>query len=175
MKKINIVGTSGSGKSTFARELAAKLAYPCIEMDALFWGPNWYESTDEEFFKKLTRALQAESWVLDGNYTRTTSIKWAEVDTVIWIDFSFARTLFQAIRRALSRIISQQELWPGTGNRESLARLFSRDSIVWWTIKTYHSKQKRYLQAMKNPEFSHIRFIRLRSPHACKEFIRKIS
>ena len=38
-------------------------------------------------------------WVLDGNYTRTTSIKWKEVDMVIWIDYSFLRTLFQAIHR----------------------------------------------------------------------------
>lgn len=35
--KINVVGTSGSGKSTFSRRLAAQLAIPYIEMDALFW------------------------------------------------------------------------------------------------------------------------------------------
>ena len=50
MNKINVVGTSGSGKSTFSRTLATKLVHPYIEMDAIFWKANWQESSDEEFF-----------------------------------------------------------------------------------------------------------------------------
>jgi len=75
MKKINVVGTSGSGKSTFSRTLATRLGYPYLEMDAMFWKPNWQESTDEEFFAKLNSALSQERWVLDGNYNRTVDIK----------------------------------------------------------------------------------------------------
>ena len=92
MKKINVIGTSGSGKTTFSRQLAEKLGYPYIEMDALFWGKNWQQSTDEVFFRKLEEAMEQEKWVLDGNYSRTTDIKWKEADTVIWIDFNFIRT-----------------------------------------------------------------------------------
>ncbi|WP_198946719.1 shikimate kinase [Kiloniella majae] len=33
MKRINVIGTSGSGKSTVARNLASVLGYPHIEMD----------------------------------------------------------------------------------------------------------------------------------------------
>ena len=43
MKRINVVGTSGSGKSTFSQVLANKLNYPYLEMDAMFWKPNWQE------------------------------------------------------------------------------------------------------------------------------------
>lgn len=41
MKRINVVGTSGSGKSTFGRQLSQQICAPYIEMDALFWQPNW--------------------------------------------------------------------------------------------------------------------------------------
>jgi adenylate kinase family enzyme len=174
MKKINVVGVSGSGKSTFARQLADRLAYPYLEMDALFWEKNWQEPADEIFFKRLAQALQQEVWVLDGNYSRTTPIKWVDVDTVIWIDFSFPRTLYQSVSRALRRAVSQKELWPGTGNRESWRKLFSRDSIVWWMLKSYRSKKKQYLRHMEDPANGHLRFVRLRSPAACKAFLKAV-
>ncbi|MDW1988695.1 AAA family ATPase, partial [Vibrio sp. 811] len=37
MKRINVIGSSGSGKSTFAKALAQKLDVTHIEMDKLFW------------------------------------------------------------------------------------------------------------------------------------------
>ena len=174
MKKINVVGTSGSGKSTFSKALAEILHYPYIEMDAIFWKPDWEESSDEVFFHKLKKALQEEYWVLDGNYSRTTSIKWKEVDTVIWLDFNFVRTLYQAIKRAINRAITQKELWPGTNNRESFKKLFSRDSIVLWTITTYWGKKSRYLSMMKDSKYQHINFVRLRTPRDCEKYLDKV-
>ncbi|STR39392.1 DNA topology modulation protein [Klebsiella michiganensis] len=38
--KINVVGTSGVGKSTLARRLAQELSLPYIEMDVLYWLPS---------------------------------------------------------------------------------------------------------------------------------------
>lgn len=124
--KINVIGCSGSGKSTFARQLASLYAVPYIEMDALHWQKNWQPATDEQLYKKLSQALQnaPNGWVLDGNYTRTQPIKWKEVELVIWLDYSFLRTLYQSVRRVFSRIRSKQELWPDTGNYESWKNVF---------------------------------------------------
>ncbi|SEG06252.1 shikimate kinase [Vibrio hangzhouensis] len=175
MKKINVVGTSGSGKSTFSRMLADKLNYPHLEMDAMFWKPNWQESTDQEFFATLESKLADELWVLDGNYNRTVPIKWQHVDTVVWIDYSFSRTLYQAVKRAFLRSITKQELWPQTGNVESFRKSFlSKDSVILWTLKTYKSNRVRYQQAMSNPEYRHINFIRITSPKKAKAFVDKL-
>ncbi len=46
MKFINIVGTSASGKPTFARQLGQKLGLAHIEMDDLFWQDDWQETPD---------------------------------------------------------------------------------------------------------------------------------
>ncbi len=175
MKKINVIGTSGSGKSTFSKKLACVLDYPCIEMDQVYWGKNWAEPDDNTFFNKLESRLKSECWVLDGNYSRTNHIKWREADTIIWIDFSFSRTLFQAIKRAIKRIISQQELWPGTGNKETLGKLFSGDSIVLWTLKCYHNNKIRYSKLPQLPDLKHISIIRLKTPQACEDYLRKLS
>ncbi len=124
--RVNIIGTSGSGKSTLARRLSDKLAIPYVEMDALFWLKDWQERTDADFFQRLENALGPENWVLDGNYNRTRDIKWRNVDVVIWVDYSFSRTLFQAVRRAFLRAWRKEELWSGTGNKGSRIQLGDR-------------------------------------------------
>ena len=169
--RINVIGTSGSGKTTFGRKLAEALDHPFIEMDALFWGPNWTFPEDEQLFQKLEEKLAAESWVLDGNYTRTLDRKWERVQSVVWINYNFPRTIYQAVTRAISRLFNQEELWPGTGNRENLKMLFSKDSIVLWTLKSYYRHKKRNTAYIYDQNYSHIKFHRIRSPKEGKEFL----
>ncbi|HDR2787879.1 MULTISPECIES: AAA family ATPase [Enterobacter] len=161
--KINLIGTSGSGKSTLARRIAAELAIPYIEMDQLYWRPNWQGTEDDALWTKLENTLTAtENWVLDGNYNRTRPVKWRNVDLVVWVDYGFTRTLYQAVSRAFRRAWHKQELWPGTGNCESFRRsFFSRKSIIIWTIKTWRSNRERYEADMRNPQYDHIRFVRI--------------
>jgi adenylate kinase family enzyme len=173
--RINVIGTSGSGKTTFGRELASVLQIPFIELDAIFWGPDWSEPDDSELFPKLSAALSGDNWVLDGNYSRTLDIKWERVDSVIWLDFSFPRTVAQAIKRAVSRIITQEELWTGTGNRESLQKLFSRDSIVLWTIQTYATRRKRIQGYITSGQYRSIIFHRIKSPKQAKIFLQSVA
>jgi len=169
--RINIIGTSGSGKTTFGRELAKILKIPFLEMDSIFWGPDWHFPPNEEFFPRLKEVLNGNQWVLDGNYTRTMDFKWDCVEAVIWLNFSFPRTVFQAISRALNRLFSQEELWPDTGNKENLKMLFSQDSIVWWTIKSYHRHVRRNSAYMTVEKYSRIKFHRIRSPRQANGFL----
>jgi len=145
-------------------------------MDKVFWGPNWYWPSDEEFFSKLQGELQKDSWILDGNYTRTIPIKWKEVDTVIWLDYSFFKTLFRAVKRALRRSLSGEELWEGTENRESFRKSFlSKESIILWTIKTHRKVRKKYESYLKDPKYSHIKFIRLRNDFQVETYLANIN
>ncbi len=116
--------------------------------------------------------LRAEYWVLDGNYNRTAEIKWSRVDTIVWVDYSFTRTLFQAVKRALVRTVTKQELWGKTGNVESFRKSFlSKDSIILWTLKTYSKNRSRYAELLNDPTYSHIKFVRITSPKKAKAFM----
>jgi len=171
-RRINVVGTSGSGKSTFSRQLAEVLDLPHCEMDQLFWKPDWVAATDEELFESVRQVTETESWVLDGNYTRTTPVKWSRVELVIWLDMSFLRTLSRVTRRVMYRSFSQTEIWPGTGNKETLRKAFlKKDSIIWWMLTSYRRNRKKYLAAMDAPEYEHIRFVWLRSPREVEGFL----
>ena len=170
-----MIGTSGSGKSSFARQLAAALKIPYLEMDRLYWKPNWQEPNDEEFFSILEQALSGDAWVLDGNYTRTTHIKWPRTNLVVWIDYSFPLTLYRVIKRSILRAWKKQELWSGTGNRESFTRLFSKDSMVLWTLSHYASNKGKFEELMATETYAHIEFVRLRSPKEAAALIQNLT
>ena len=141
-------------------------------MDHLFWKPNWEETSDNEFFLKLSNAVSGDSWVLDGNYSRTNSIKWERADTVVWIDFGFIRTFSQLLKRTIMRATTRKELWSGTGNKETFYKSFmSKDSILVWFFKSYRKNRSRYSALMTSEEYEHIKWYRLRSPREVREFL----
>ena len=163
-RRINVVGTSGSGKSTFARRLASMRGIPSIEMDALFWKSNWQESTDEEFLPTVQEALVPDAWVLDGNYTRTLPIKWSRTQAVVFLDLPFHQTVYRVTRRAIQRSLSGAELWQKPGTVETLkGTFFSSDSVIWWAITHYHAKRRKYLNPDLLAEYPDIAFIHLES------------
>ncbi len=68
-----------------------------------------------------------------------------------------------------------QELWPGTGNCESFRRSFcSRESIILWTLKTWRQHRRRYLADMQDPQYRHIRFVRVRNPRQAEALLREL-
>ena len=168
--RINVLGTSGSGKSTFSKKLADKLNVPYVQLDELFWKPNWTESSDEEFSPKIEDALSPDEWVLDGNYRRSTPVKWKRVQMVVYLDLPFHTVLFRVIKRSLIRSFKNEELW--AGNRETFWKtFFTRDSIILWTLKMFHKNRKDYPKLFEKPEYSHIKFIRLRSTKEVDDFL----
>jgi len=163
-QRINVIGTSGSGKSTLAKKLAAALDLPYFEMDALFWKSDWVESTDSEFLPKVAQVAAQPEWILDGNHSRTFDIKFNRAQLVVWIDLAFLTTTCAVTRRAIKRSFSKKELWPDTGNRESLKKSFlSKDSIIWWSMTHYHSTRRKYEQLMSSEAYGDIAFLRLTS------------
>lgn len=175
-KYINVVGSSGSGKTTFSKKLAEALGVKHLEIDTFFWGANWTMAPDAEFFAQLKSALDTDAWVLDGNYSRTTPIKWEKVEAVIWLDYSFMRTFWRSIKRAFLRSLKKQEIWAGTGNRESFRKsFFSKDSVILWSISNFRNVRANYEKAMLDDKYAHIEFIRLRHPREAEAMLRKIT
>jgi adenylate kinase family enzyme len=162
MRRINVTGTSCSGKTTLARELAGRLAVPHVELDALFWGPDWTAVPRETFRARLTDALAADAWVADGGYAAVRDITWSRADTIVWLDYPMRTVLARWARRTLRRIRTREEFWPGTGNRESVRNALRRDGLLWWILTTHRRRHRTMAEAMRDR--SDLHWIRLRSP-----------
>ena len=169
-KRIVVIGVTGAGKTTFARELAHRLGCRHIEMDALYWLPDWVESSTEQFREQVAAAVAGDAWVIDGNYSKVRDIVWTKADTVIWLDYPLPLILWRLIKRTIHRIMSQEELW--NGNRERWQNQFTRDSLILWALGSYGRHQHTYPTLFQQREYSQLTVIRLRSPKAADEWLR---
>src|SRR6476469_5299212 len=103
MRRIAVVGTSGSGKTTFADRIAARLDLPRIELDALHWQPGWVASDVELFRDRVRAATAKEAWVSDGNYSAVRPIVFHRADTIVWLDLPLRICLWRVIARTARR------------------------------------------------------------------------
>lgn len=86
MKKIIVIGCSGSGKTTFAERLRDKIGLPLFYLDAIWHKPDRTHISREDFDARLGEILALDRWIIDGNYSRTLERRIEACDTVIWFD-----------------------------------------------------------------------------------------
>jgi len=169
MDRINVVGTSCSGKTTLARRLAEHLDVPYIELDALFWDRDWTPVGEGEFRSRVADAIRGERWVVDGGYSPIRHLTWSRADTIVWLDYPMPLVLARWARRTVRRIRSGEEFWPGTGNRESVRNALRRDGLLWWILRTHHRRRRSMAAGLAaRPD---LRAVRLHSPAATERWL----
>lgn len=173
MRRVSVVGSSGSGKTSVARRIAVALDVPHIELDALHWGPDWAQASADELRARVAAATSGDAWVVDGNYqSKIGTLVWERADTVVWVNPPRWRVMGQAVSRTVRRAATRQELW--SGNRESWRGLqFWRgeDSILWWAWTSYGRTAERYEAAMQSGPFSDLSWHRLRTRRDIERFL----
>jgi len=167
-----VVGSSGAGKSQLAKELAALLNAPYIEMDELYWGMRWQPKPKEEFKNLLEVAITVNSWVLDGDYNSVRALVWARATTVIWLNYRLPFIFWRLFCRTTRRFFSKEMLWHG--NQESFRKaFFSRNSIFVWLLKT-HKKKKALLQSLRDDRDSSLTWIEFSHPTQTAAFLNRL-
>jgi adenylate kinase family enzyme len=172
VQRVSVVGTSGSGKSTVARELARAMGVPHLELDSIHHLPRWAPLPTDEFRRIVAGHAATDGWVIDGNYRSVQPLIWARADTVVWLDLPKRTVMRQVIWRTVRRVASRQELW--NGNREGWRNFFSWDpeqSIISWAWHKHAEDQARYRAAANDPANAHLRFVRLTSRKNVRRFL----
>jgi hypothetical protein len=90
----------------------------------------------------------------------------------VWLDYPLPAILHRLVRRTFRRVLAREELW--NGNRETLATTFSRYSVVLWAIQTHSRRRKEYSSLFKQPEYTHLTAIHLRSPKAAQDWLSEL-
>jgi adenylate kinase family enzyme len=172
VRRVNVKGTSGSGKTTFAAELARRLDVPFVELDALHHGPNWAEPTDDEFRARVQAEIDAapDGWVIDGNYeAKLGEVVLGPADTIVWLDLPLRLKLRRHWRRTTTRIVDDVELW--SGNKESWRGAFwGRESLFGWMIRTHFRHRREWPARFAGDE----RMVRLRSFAEARAWLERV-
>jgi adenylate kinase family enzyme len=172
LRRVNVKGISGSGKSTFAVEAARRLDLPYIELDELHHGPNWSEPTAEAFRAKVQRAMDEapNGWVIDGNYEgKLGGLVVDAADTIVWLDLPFALKARRLLGRSAHRIRHDVELW--SGNREDWRNvLVGRDALFWWMVRGHFRHRRQWPKRFAGDE----RVVRLRSVGEARDWLARL-
>lgn len=165
MRRVSVIGTPGSGKTTVGRALAEAIGAPFVELDALFHLPDWGEPLPEEFRAKVGDAVAGDTWVVDGNYQAVQDVVWERADTVVWLDLPRGVTMRRLATRTVRRAVTRERLW--NGNTEPLANFYRLDperNLLRWAWVKHPEYRTGYAAAASDPEHAHLRFVRLRTP-----------
>jgi adenylate kinase family enzyme len=87
MKKIIVIGCPGSGKTTFSEKLNRATGIPLFHLDAIWHKPDKTHISREDFDERLGEILALDSYIIDGNYSRTVERRIAACDTVFFLDY----------------------------------------------------------------------------------------
>ena len=156
MERILVMGSSGSGKSTFAQRLSAITGIPIVSLDALFWKPGWMPSDAAEFDERVTEAARLPRWIMDGNFTSSGAgdLRRSVADAVVWFDLPRRTCMTGLVTRiATSYGRVRPEMAPGCPEKFDLE--FFR--YVWTYRRLQRPKLLQYLEGLR-PDQPLIRF-----------------
>lgn len=100
-KRIMILGSSGSGKSTLALKLSQITGIPVVHLDRLLWNPGWVQTPQDEYGKKVNEAALEESWIIEGNNSKTLDFRLQRADCVIFLDFNRFFCIYRIFKRRI--------------------------------------------------------------------------
>ncbi len=175
-ERIVVVGRTGSGKTTLARELAAVLDVPHVELDSLYFGPEFSTAPLALLRERTGAAIAADRWVTDGNKRAVRDLVWPRADTIVWLDYSLGVSLWRLAKRARRRTAQLTAEAARTGRRAGLPRqLLAAARGVLTALRSHAGQRREYLRRFADPENGHLAVVRLRSPRATREWLARVT
>ena len=174
-ERIVVVGRTGSGKTTFARELAAALRVPHVELDSLYFGPEFSTAPLAVLRERTSAAIAGERWVTDGNKRAVRDLVWPRADTIVWLDYSLGVSLWRLGKRARRRTSELRAEASKTGQRARLPRqLLAAAKGVLTALRSHAGQRREYSRLFTEPANAHLAVVRLRSPRAAREWLARV-
>ncbi len=137
-ERIVILGPSNAGKSTLALALSEKLGLPAVHLDQLqhLPGTDWQTRPEAEFRALHDAAIEEESWVMEGNYSRLMPQRLARATGIILITSSPWLRIGRYLKRTLVNRADR------AGHLEGAQDSIKWEMIHWILVKTRNSDAK---------------------------------
>ena len=132
VKKIAVVGGSGTGKTTLTNNLGRKLNVPIYHIDGIHHLENWKTRDTKERDRIILKRANEEKWVIDGTYKSTLQERINKADLVIFLDYSTISRLNGILTRYFKDKGKERPEIPGC--KEKMDWNFIQMVLTWrWT------------------------------------------
>ena len=174
-QRILILGRTGSGKTTLARELSAAISVPHVELDALYFGPSFSTAPLPLLRERTSEAIAGDRWVTDGNKSAVRDLCWPRADSIIWLDYPLVVSLWRLGKRAIWRTSVLKAQSAETSGKSGLPRQFlSAAKGVLTALRSHKGQRRAYPRMFAEPENQHLAVVRLRSPRATRCWLARV-
>ncbi|MGV3531299.1 MAG: AAA family ATPase [Chthoniobacteraceae bacterium] len=113
-KRIHIVGGPGSGKSTYARRLAARFSAPIFSLDDLYWDQTasgyCTRADPSQRDSRLMQIVEQDKWIVEGVYHAWLSPSFQMADTIIALTVNVWIRDYRLLKRFLARKCNHTEV-----------------------------------------------------------------
>ena len=166
--RIAVIGSPGAGKTQLSLQLGRELGLPVVHLDQHYWLAGWVEPPAAVWGEEHRRLVEADRWIIDGNYQSTMAERVAHADVVIYMDFPTLFCLWRATAREMrSRGKTRPDMAPGCPERFDFSFLRF--------ILGFRRAQRRHIVALLDGLHADTRVIRLRRPAQVRRLVRAVS
>ena len=156
MKRVIVVGSGGSGKSTFSRQLGEITGLPVIHLDKLFWKPNWTSTPKDEWTEVVRWEIAKPEWIIDGNFGGTRSLRMQAADTIIVLDLPRWLCMYRILKRMVKY---QNKKRPDMA--EGCFERFDWEFVMWvWNYKK--TSRVRLINELESHREKRVMFLKTR-------------
>ncbi|MEK6913904.1 MAG: AAA family ATPase [Nanoarchaeota archaeon] len=170
MKRIYILGASGSGKSFISKKLSKILRISVYDLDDLFWKHGKERKYDVKRDEKernnlLKEITKKDKWIIEGCYSSWIEDSIRKSDLVIWLDPSFPILAHRLILRFFKRKILM--------SKDGLKDL----GLLLKYAKNYHVKNQPagFYKHKELIEKNKLKFIYIKNKRELKKFLKNYS
>lgn len=163
-KRILLLGTGGAGKSTLAKEMGELLGLEVIHLDSHFWEPGWVLPEKEKWNKVLNDLMNKDSYIMDGNYTKTVYERGLHADTAILIDMPRVIAIWRIVKRRIKyRNVTRPDMREGCNEK-----------LDWPFVKWVWNYPRKKQVILNELHRSGIEVIVLKGKRGVKQFRNKL-
>ena len=167
MKKIIVLGNSGSGKSTFTTILANKLHIDFLHLDPLVYKYSWDKPEYKEMEEKVEKLLLKDSWISDGNFLYNAQSRFKECDSIVFLDLN----RFVCINSVIKRHKKYKGKHRDSRSDDCDERLTL--SYLKWVLKDfYKTSRKIILKYIKDNPDKHV--VILKSRRQVNKYLKEV-
>lgn len=167
MKKVLVIGSPGTGKTSLAVKLAQKTGLPLIHLDKYYNNPAFgYETNKPAWRRKVQELLKAKQWIIDGNFVSTLDLRAPAADTIIFLNYPRYICFWRIFKRRLQYHRKQRPDMPDTWKEKADWGFYK---YVWRFKKENIPEIESTLEQNKDKDI-----VILTSPAQTKNFLSKI-